>query len=141
NISLTGSNIWQSGENVFEYTVSEDGAISLDGYAPEKHDEDSTIPIRTRAVDGQLAFSYQHLLSQAFADKRRGAMDAYALFNSATNAVTLPESVTFPETELGNQFQMIAKAIAGHSTLGHSRQTFFIEYGGWDHHDGVIENE
>jgi uncharacterized protein (DUF1501 family) len=36
---------------------------------------------------------------------------------------------------------MIARAIAGHSALGHSRQTFFIEYGGWDHHDGVIAQQ
>lgn len=141
NISLTGSNIWQSGENVFEYTVSsDDGAISLDGYDPGNSDEGSTVPIRTRAIDGQLAFDYQHLLMQAFAAKRRGAMDAYALFNSATN-VTLPTSVTFPDTDLGNDLQMVAKAIAGHSVLGHSRQTFFIEYGGWDHHDAVIAQQ
>jgi uncharacterized protein (DUF1501 family) len=140
NISLTGSNTWQSGENVFEYTVSPDGAISLDGYDPSNTDEYSTIPIRTRAVDGQLAFDYQHLLTQAFAAKRRGAMDAYTLFNSATD-VTLPPTVTFPDNELANQFRMIARAIAGHSMLGHSRQTFFIEYGGWDHHDGVIEQQ
>jgi uncharacterized protein (DUF1501 family) len=34
---------------------------------------------------------------------------------------------------------MVAKAIAGHGALGHMRQTFFIDYGGWDHHDGVIQ--
>lgn len=140
NISLTGSNTWQSGEDVFEYTVSPEGAISLDGYDPANTDEYSTIPIRTRAVDAQLAFEYQHLLTQAFAAKRRGAMDAYTLFNSATN-VTLPPGVPFPDTELANQFKMVARAIAGHSTLGHSRQTFFIEYGGWDHHDGVIAQQ
>jgi uncharacterized protein (DUF1501 family) len=54
--------------------------------------------------------------------------------------VTLP-NVAFPDTYLGAQFQMIAKAIAGHTALGQSRQTFFIEYGGWDHHDGVIESQ
>jgi uncharacterized protein (DUF1501 family) len=140
NISLTGSNTWQSGESVFEYTVSEEGAISLDGYDPTNDDEGSIVPIRTKAIDGQLAFDYQHLLSQAFAAKRRGAMEAYHLFNAATD-VTLPASVTFPDTELASQFQMIARAIAGHTALGHSRQTFFIEYGGWDHHDGVIAQQ
>lgn len=139
NISLTGSNIWQSGENTLEYTVSTDGAVGLEGYDPSNDDEWSTVPIRTRAVDSQLAFQYQHLLSQAFTAKKVAAMDAYRLFNSATN-VTLP-NVPFPDTYLAAQFQMIAKAIAGHTALGHSRQTFFIEYGGWDHHDGVIENQ
>lgn len=138
NISLTGSNIWQSGENTLEYTVGTDGAIGLDGYDPTDTNEWSTVPIRTSAVDSQLGFQYQHMLSQAFNTKKMDALNAYALFNSATN-VTLPASVTFPDTYLGEQFKMVAKAIAGHGVLGHMRQTFFIDYGGWDHHDGVIE--
>ena len=136
NISLTGSNIWQSGEDTLEYTVSTDGAIGLEGYDPANTDQYSTVPLRTRAVDSQLAFQYQHLLSQAFNTKKSAALDAYQLFNNAVD-VTLP-AVTFPDTYLAAQFKMIAKAIAGHTTLGHSRQTFFVEYGGWDHHDGVI---
>ena len=140
NISLTGSNVWQSGESVFEYTVSPNGAVPLDGYDAANTDRSSTVPIRTRAVDAQLAFEYRHLLSQAFHGKKRDAMDAYALFNAATSA-DLPASVAFPETDLGAQFKMIAKAIAGHHALGHSRQTFFVEYGGWDHHDGVLAQQ
>jgi uncharacterized protein (DUF1501 family) len=140
NISLTGSNIWQSGENTLEYTVSTDGAISLEGYDPADTNPWSTVPIRTRAVDSQLGFQYQHLLSQAFNTKRVDAIDAYALFNSATN-VTLPATVTFPDTYLGAQLKMVAKAIAGHGAMGHMRQTFFIDFGGWDHHDGIIESQ
>ncbi len=140
NISLTGSNIWQSGESVFDYTISTDGAISLDGYDPSDTNPWSTVPIRTKAVDSQLGFTYQHLLTEAFAAKKRGAMDAYTLFNSATN-IDLPQSVTFPDSDLARQFQMIAKAVAGHTALGHSRQTFFIEYGGWDHHDNLISQQ
>ena len=140
NISLTGSNIWQSGESVYEYTVTSDGAIPLDGYDASDTDKWSTVPIRTKAVDSQLGFEYQHLLSQAFTAKQRGAMDAYALFNTAT-AADLPATVSFPDTELGRQLKMVAKAIAGHSTLNHSRQTFFIEYGGWDHHDALLTSQ
>ena len=137
NISLTGSNIWQSGENTLEYTISTDGAVGLNGYDPNNTDPYSTVPLRTRAIDSQLGFQYQHLLSQAFAAKKVDAMDAYTLFNSATN-VALPTSVTFPDTYLGNQFKMIARTIAGHGGLGHNRQTFFVERGGWDTHDGVL---
>jgi uncharacterized protein (DUF1501 family) len=140
NISLSGSNIWQSGESVFEYTVSTDGAVALDGYDPTDTDSGGTVPIRTKAIDSQLALEYRHLLTQAFNAKKRGAMDAYNLFNSATS-VPLPASVTFPDSELARQLQMVAKAVAGHTTMGHARQTFFIEYGGWDHHNGLIAGQ
>ncbi len=139
NISLTGANIWQSGENTLEYTVSPGGAIGLEGYEKGYVDDYSTVPIRTRAVDSQLAFQYQHLLTQAFNTKKIAALEAYSKFNSAVD-VTLPD-VTFPDTYLAAQFRMVAKAIKGHAALGQSRQTFFIEYGGWDHHDGVIANQ
>ena len=36
---------------------------------------------------------------------------------------------------------MIAKTIAGRSVLGAQRQTFFVQVGGWDHHDEVINNQ
>lgn len=139
NISLAGSNIWQSGQNVFEYSVSQFGAEGLVGYDPSDTSEWSLGPIRTKAIDSQLAATYGHLLTQAFQDKKLGAMDAYSLFNSATN-ITLPSSVIWPESEIAAQLKMVARSIAGHTALGHSRQTFFIQYGGWDHHDEVLTN-
>lgn len=141
NISLSGSNIWQSGENTLEYAVSTDGAIGLNGYDPLNNNAFDTVFHRTKAVDSQLGFQYQHLLSQAFNSKKVAALDAYSLFNMAKDEVPLPTDVTFPDTYLGAQFRMIAQSIAGHGKLGQSRQTFFVEYGGWDTHDGVIKTQ
>ena len=36
---------------------------------------------------------------------------------------------------------MIAKTIAGRTALDVTRQTFFLQLGGWDHHDNVIDNQ
>jgi len=35
----------------------------------------------------------------------------------------------------------VAKVIASREALGFTRQTFFINFGGWDHHDGVLEKQ
>ena len=59
----------------------------------------------------------------------------------ASAATGNPTGATFPSTPLGQQFQMVAKVIAGRLALGATRQTFFIGYGGWDHHDEVINNQ
>jgi uncharacterized protein (DUF1501 family) len=36
---------------------------------------------------------------------------------------------------------MIAQAIQGRAALGAVRQTFFVQWGGWDHHSDVLENQ
>lgn len=141
NISLTGQNIWQSGENSFVYTVNNSGAVTLDGYDPADTASWSTGPIRTQAVNSQLAFQYQHLLTQAFNSAKNDAMSAYALFNSATSAA-LPANVAFPaHSSFSGNLQMVAKAMAGAPAMGQTRQTFFIEYDGWDTHDNLIATQ
>ncbi|NNC84216.1 MAG: DUF1501 domain-containing protein, partial [Flavobacteriales bacterium] len=47
----------------------------------------------------------------------------------------------FGTGELSEAFQMIAKTIAARETLGFQRQIFFVNFGGWDHHDEVLENQ
>jgi uncharacterized protein (DUF1501 family) len=141
NISLTGQNIWQSGQNSFVYTVNNTGAVPLQGYDPTNTNQWDPTPIRTQAVNSQLALQYQDLLSQAFNSSKNEAMAAYSLFNSATST-PLPSSVTFPANSyFAQNLQMVAQAIAGHTAMGHARQTFFIEYDGWDTHDNLISTQ
>lgn len=140
NISLSGSNVWQTGLSVFEYAITSDGAVGLQGYRSDYTNENALQQIRSAAVDSQMAQSYSNLFAETFASAKRDAMDAYELFASATD-VTLPAGATFPDTALGRQFRMIAKVIAGRGALDVTRQTFFVGYGGWDHHDEVLGNQ
>lgn len=140
NVSLSGQNIWQSGTGSFAYTVNTGGAVALNGYSPTNTNRNSPIPLRTKAVDSQLALNYQNLLTQSFNQSKAKAMEAFTLYNSAT-AQTLPNEAAYPNTNLANQLKRVAKTIAGRGSLGHKRQTFFIEYGGWDHHDKLISSQ
>jgi uncharacterized protein (DUF1501 family) len=140
NISLAGSNVWQSGNDVYEYSVSPYGAEGLAGYDPAANIEWDSRAHFTKGVNSQLALDYQHLLTKAFSQKKRSAMDAYQLFDTATKA-DLPETMVFPaENYIADQLRMVVKSIRGAATLGHKRQTFFINVGGWDHHDEVLNN-
>lgn len=141
NMSLSGGNVWQSGEEVFAYTVDPyQGAISLDGYDPSNDDPSSITAIRTRAVDRQMALAYQHLLTEEFASRKRSAIETYQLFNSATN-VDLTVDFNRDNNYLGAQLERVAKAIKAHSALGHNRQTFYVEIGGWDMHSQLIKGQ
>lgn len=140
NISLAGANVWQSGQTIFEYAITEDGAVGPNGYNFSYQEYQEVIQPRSAAIDSQLGLQYSNLFAQAFAKTKKDAFDAYQLFANATSG-TLPGNPTFPNTSLGRQLQMVAKTIAGRTSLGATRQTFFVNLGGWDHHDEVIANQ
>ncbi|MBL9115187.1 MAG: DUF1501 domain-containing protein [Verrucomicrobiaceae bacterium] len=139
NISLDGSNIWQTGDDVAEYAITTSGAVALSNYRFAWQANDTIAQALSQGVDSQLAQQYSNVLMQTFNTRKKGALDAYNAFTTAS-AGALPGGVTFPSTYVGSRLQMIAKAIQGHAhaSLGAVRQTFFVNWGGWDHHSGVL---
>ncbi|OIQ24947.1 DUF1501 domain-containing protein [uncultured Vibrio sp.] len=47
---------------------------------------------------------------------------------------TYPEDTSIPDSSLGLQFRMVRRMIQSASELGHSRQVFFVNLGGFDNH-------
>jgi uncharacterized protein (DUF1501 family) len=139
NISLDGGNVWQTGHDVAEYSITTDGAVALENYEFAWQSGDVAAQAFSQGVDSQLAQQYSNILMQTFNGRKRAALDAYNAFTTATSAA-LPGAISFPDTYVGNRLEMIAKAIQGHGhlALGAKRQTFFVNFGGWDHHSGVL---
>ncbi|WOO42809.1 DUF1501 domain-containing protein [Rubellicoccus peritrichatus] len=136
NISIAGNNTWQAGNEVFEYSISPNGSVGRRNY-------DATWgvnPAMNAAVDNQLDSDYQNLFQSTFAKASKSAIDSHLEFSAATDAV--PDfATTFPEgNHLASQLRMVATSIAAHTTLNMNRQTFFVQLGGWDHHDEVLNN-
>ena len=136
-ISLDGGNVWQTGHTVAEYAITPDGAVALNGYNTAWEQYQDLQNALSSAVDSQIAQQYTNILAQTFNARKQQALDAYNLFATAT-AAPLPAGVTFPGTYVGQRLGMIAKAIQGRAGLGACRQTFFIQWGGWDHHGDVL---
>lgn len=139
-ISLDGSNTWQTGNTIAEYAITPQGAVGLSGYKDFWEEYRTVENAMSTAVDSQLTEQYSNLLAQTFITRKKQALDAYQSFAAAT-APPLPNGVTFPTTYLGQRLAMIARAIQGRAALGATRQTFFVQWGGWDHHDGVLSNQ
>jgi uncharacterized protein (DUF1501 family) len=134
NISISGNNIWQVGNRVTPYTVNANGASALNGYKGYGEYD----PIRQVAIDSQLAQEYKNVLEKTYARMKRNSLDAYDMYKAATSNQLPPDNLgTGP---LGNQLRQVAKVIAGRNTLGVKRQIFYVQWGGWDFHDNVIEN-
>jgi len=144
NISLAGSNVWQTGNTVFEYAITPGGAVGLQNYASAYNTNDTwwVVQERSAAIDGQLAQAYSNLFAQTFARSKRDSIEAYDIFSSATSGTPPWSGSLFPsDNYLADQLEMVAKCIMGRTGLGATRQTFFVQLGGWDHHDEVIASQ
>ena len=143
NISIDGSNVWQTGETGAEFAVSPGndqvagGAVALDGYSQATVSQDYKLQnIISGATDSMLARQYSNLLQRTYQKKRRDALDTFAVYSSATSGA-LPGNITFPNSILGYQLQQVAQGLMGAGGMGARRQTFFVNRGGWDHHSGL----
>lgn len=138
NISLSGTNVFQSGDTIAEYSVSSkgDGVVGINAY------DDGTEfgMLRKRMVDELLAVPQQHIFRREYSRRLQQSIDAQTVFVDAIQRS--PQLLTtFSANNLSQSLRQIARIIGARDALGATRQTFFVTVGGWDHHDDVLENQ
>jgi len=137
NISLAGTNVFQSGNNSVEYAIDPyNGAIGIDGYEPNS----SWIfnQLKTEAVNSLMEHNYQDVFKKTYAETIINARDAHAEFTSAIDTFGGFNNVTFSDNYFSKGLEQVAKTIAVKDTLDFQRQIFFLSFDGWDHHDEVL---
>ena len=141
NLSLSGTNIFQTGNGTTEYTLDNvTGSVGIDGYG-EGNMYNVFDSMRTTAIDRMVEHHYGDAFKQTYVDVIRNSRDAHLEFQAALE--TLPDLQTdFDENEyLSSSFKMVARTMGVHQRLGFKRQIFFIDFGGWDHHDEVLNSQ
>lgn len=140
NLSLGGTNVFQTGENTIEFALDPyNGSSGIYGYGD--HDEWNVFDrMRTQAINSMVDFEYQNMFQKTYIDVVKRSRDGHLQYQEAIGNV--PEFQTqFTDNYLSRSFQMAAYTIAAHEALGMKRQIFFIDFGGWDHHDEVLNNQ
>ncbi len=136
NISLRGSNIFQRGNQIIPYAISNNGSIGINGYGESGQFNE----LKTAALNTMLERDYQDIFKNAYKNTIKTSNDANLEFQAAVDAIS-DFSTQLPEyNDLAAQLNMVAKTIASRDTLGFSRQIFFVQIGGWDHHDELLIN-
>jgi uncharacterized protein (DUF1501 family) len=136
NISLSGTNVFQRGASSIEYAINSEGSLGINGYG------EGWVPdlIRTQAIDNMLDANYVDIYKSTYVNTIRQSRDSGIEFQAAIESI--PEfQHEFSAGYLSQSFKMIAKTIAARETLGFTRQIFFVNYGGWDHHDELLNNQ
>lgn len=141
NISLSGKNVFQAGNTVSEYSIKNtgNGAVGMEAI-PWRSNAGFLTNIRNQGVDNMIAQDYSNLLQSTLGDLTQNSIQAQEQFSSAIAAVN-PFNTSFSDHYLSQNMRMAAKTIAARTALGMNRQTFFMTFGGWDHHDEVLNNQ
>jgi len=140
NLSLGGTNIYQTGVDTIEFALDPyNGSSGIYGYGATE-DWNVFDRMRTQAINSMVDAEYSNMFEKTYIDVVKRSRDGHIQFQEAIGAV--PEFQTqFTDNYLSRSFQMAAYSIAAHEALGMKRQIFFIDYGGWDHHDEVLNNQ
>lgn len=137
NITLSGNNVFQFGRNIIQFSVTNSGSeFGIDGYKSEKYLNDE----RTQLINSILEHPYEDVYKKTYVDVIKSSLESQELFQESISDVN-EFSTEFSDNSISRSFRMIARIIAARNKLGFKRQIFFVRYGGWDHHDGLIQQQ
>lgn len=132
NVSLSGNNIFQRGEETIEYAINREGGVSILLY----DNPDPFFQLMTDDINGMMNKEYGHLFKDAYKGVLKRSVQSNAFFNESVTINGL--DTNFPDTNIAQDLRMIADTIAARNLLGAKRQIFFVEIGGFDNHDELI---
>ena len=138
NFSLGGNNVWQSGGQSRPFVIEARGAPGLSGGLVSS-DPTNAEAVRNTAFKGLVEQQYSHLIQQAFATTTKDSLEAQAAFQAAyVGFDDARMGVTWPGSKFAQDLKAAVRGMAIRSQLGLRRQTFFINFGGWDHHGELL---
>lgn len=133
NISVSGNNLFQSGQNVGAYSINAAAGVrTIGGYTDN--------PLFKAALDHLIAYDSKSPLQKVYASKLRSAIDTGQIISDVL--AQAPDLTTpFAGDNFSVSMARIAQIISMRQQLGVTRQTFFVTYGGWDHHDNLLSEQ
>jgi uncharacterized protein (DUF1501 family) len=142
-MSVGGNNMIQAGVDTIQYQITTQGAVSVSAIKPNPNNGNRIELYGSNA--GAVA------LRRLMTDPRAGMMErewsaigkrAIDTEATVTNALATAPAVTtvFPNSGIGRQLQMVARLIAARGNLSQRRQIFFVQQGGYDFHDNLVND-
>jgi uncharacterized protein (DUF1501 family) len=144
SISLGGNNVFQVGNSTQQFVITPSGALSFEGNTGGANP--NPLQIKNAALRNTLDQTYSNLLTESFSQLTRQSDDAQSLFqtqfDSANAQLGAAVDALFPPANyVATTLKAVVKTIKIRSQLGLRRQTFFVQYGGWDHHGELLNTQ
>lgn len=132
NISLGGNNLFQRGETVTEYAINPEGGVAIYGW----NEQLPFLQMMTEDVTDMMNKQYEDVFKDSYKGVLKRSVESNEIFNEAVGEVMV--NTPFANDQLSQKMRMIAQTIAARNELGAKRQIFFVDIGGFDNHDELI---
>lgn len=133
-INASGNAVFMTGQSAVQYQVSTSGAVPVNGIQSTLYGSSAC----STALRNLITASRTHWME---AETTRVANRSILAETSVKAALANPTPFTtvFGTGSLERQLAMVARLIAGRSSLGAQRQVFFVSLGGFDNHDFLLD--
>lgn len=143
NISLSGKNRFQTGNNYPEYSIGRNTTsdnIGFTGVPSWYGDAGFFNDVSKDAISNVVEQEYANIFQSTIGGITKQTTESIEIFKAALQNV-IPLSTSFSDTNLSNDLKKIAEIIQVRTYLGLNRQVFFVTIGGWDHHDALFQRQ
>ncbi len=136
NISLDGSNQFQMGAENVEFSIRPTGTAGISGYGTNNIYHE----LRDAAINNLLDKEYQDIYEKTYISTLKNAKQGTEALQQALSAQG-QLNTSFSSAAFSQKLKTIAEIINARETLGFARQTFFVNFAGWDHHDDTLDSQ
>ena len=134
-VSVAGNSLFATGSQTNPATVTAGQVLGLQGFSTS-----AASAARLSALQSLLTFDNGVSLVQASNAIASSGLNQATVLNQALAGGKALTTV-FPTTSLGSQLSQVAKIINVRGQLGMRRQIFFASLGGFDTHDGELNDQ
>lgn len=143
NISLDGKNRFQTGRDYNEYSVgrfTDETNVGWKGLPSWWSNQGAMNDVKNEAINSMVEQQYSNIFHETIGALTKQTSESIEIFENAfANVVPLEQA--FSPTNISNDLKKMAELISVRSHLGANRQIFFTTFGGWDHHDNLINSQ
>ena len=130
-INASGNAVFMSGRQAMQYQIATSGAVPINGVVRPVYGSQACAD----ALRSLLTGARNHWMEQELARVASRSISAQAQVGTALLSQRALTTSFDPANSLAQQLQIVARMIAARSSLGVSRQVFFVSLGGFDLHD------
>lgn len=150
NFSLSGNSTFQIGESEGQFVITDGGALTFTGSTQNRPAHRAKQAAIGSTVDSPIEEHYQNLFQRTHGQITANSIARGEEFQShfdnpgSIDGVDVEAAINaagFPGDRVGRNLAAAVRTIAIRDKINLHRQTIFVEFGGWDHHNELLNTQ